>query len=103
MVKVLSTAEVAKRRQSQSCNAASAFVPQLRSPIELGRDSRIRLENGWAMTEQSDRLAQAREEIAARVARFKATQEKFEREREEYFVTTLEKARHGSDGKAFWS
>ena len=55
------------------------------------------------MTEQSERLARAREEIAARVASFKATQEKFEREREEYFVTTLEKARNGSDGKSFWS
>jgi chorismate mutase len=46
------------------------------------------------MTEQEDRLAKAREEIAARVANFKATQEKFQREREEYFVTTLENAKH---------
>lgn len=55
------------------------------------------------MTEQPDRLARAREEIATRVASFKATQEKFEREREEYFVTTLENARNGSDGKSSWS
>jgi chorismate mutase len=55
------------------------------------------------MTEQNDRLARAREEIAARVASFKATQEKFEREREEYFVTTLKNAQNGSDGKAYWS
>jgi hypothetical protein len=55
------------------------------------------------MTEQEDRLAREREEITARVASFKATQEKFERERDEYFVTTLENARCGSDGKAFWS
>ncbi|SDS27275.1 hypothetical protein [Bradyrhizobium canariense] len=55
------------------------------------------------MTEQKDRLTREREEIAARVASFKATQEKFEREREEYFVTTLENARNGSDGKPFWS
>ena len=48
------------------------------------------------MTELQDRLAKEREEIAARVANFKATQEKFEREREEYFVTTLENARSGS-------
>jgi chorismate mutase len=60
-------------------------------------------QEGWAMTEQNDRLARAREEIAARVANFKATQEKFKREREEYFVTTLENARNGSDGKPFWS
>lgn len=50
------------------------------------------------MDERYDRLAREREEIAARVASFKATQEKFKREREEYFTTTLENARlgHGS-------
>jgi chorismate mutase len=51
------------------------------------------------MTEQQDRLAREREEIAARVAHFKATQEKFAREREEYFVTTLETARGGYEGR----
>jgi chorismate mutase len=55
------------------------------------------------MTQQPDRLNREREEIAARVANFKATQEKFEREREAYFVATLENARNGSDGKALWS
>ncbi len=55
------------------------------------------------MTPQPDRLNREREEIAARVANFKATQEKFEREREAYFVATLENARNGSDGKALWS
>jgi chorismate mutase len=45
------------------------------------------------MTEQqTERLAKERAEIAARVASFKATQEKFERERDEYFVTTLRNA-----------
>ena len=34
------------------------------------------------MTEQEQRLARARDEIASRVASFKATQEKFKRERE---------------------
>jgi chorismate mutase len=66
--------------------------------MAVGHDSK-----GMAMTEQKDRLTLEREEIAARVASFKATQEKFEREREEYFVTTLENARNGSDGKPFWS
>ena len=47
------------------------------------------------MSERYDRLAREREEIAARVANFKATQEKFKREREEYFTTTLESARLG--------
>lgn len=52
------------------------------------------------MTEQPDRLSREREDIAARVANFKATQEKFEREREAYFVTTLESAKNGSGGNA---
>lgn len=47
------------------------------------------------MTEQQDRRAREREEIATRVANFKATQERFRREREEYFSTTLDNARHG--------
>jgi chorismate mutase len=55
------------------------------------------------MTEQQDRLAQEREEIATRVANFKATQEKFERAREEYFATTMENARNRSDRPSFWS
>ena len=41
------------------------------------------------MTEKEDRLAREREEIAARVASFKATQKKFERERHEYYAMTL--------------
>jgi chorismate mutase len=45
------------------------------------------------MTEQAqERLERERAEIAARVASFKATQQKFERERDEYFVTTLRNA-----------
>jgi hypothetical protein len=48
-----------------------------------------------AMTEQQkkQRLALEREEIAARVAIFKATQEKFQRDREKYYETTMETAR----------
>ena len=45
------------------------------------------------MTEDEERKARERDEIAARVAAFRATQEKFKREREEYFVSTLENAR----------
>jgi hypothetical protein len=45
------------------------------------------------MTEQEKRRAAEREEIAARVASFKATQERFQREREEYFASTLRNAR----------
>ena len=61
------------------------------------------------MTEQEDRLAREREHIAARVANFKATQEKFKREREEYYFTTLQNARrresprHVLERPPFWS
>ena len=61
------------------------------------------------MIEKQDRLAREREEIATRVANFKATQEKFKREREEYFVTTLANARQSEHSRRtletppFWS
>jgi hypothetical protein len=48
---------------------------------------------GFDMTEDEQRKEREREEIAARVAAFRATQERFKREREEYFVSTLENAR----------
>ena len=38
-----------------------------------------------------------------RVANFKVTQEKFQREREEYFVATMKNARHGIERPPFWS
>ena len=38
-----------------------------------------------------------------RVANFKVTQEKFQREREEYFVATMKNARHGNERPRFWS
>lgn len=54
------------------------------------------------MTKQEERLAQERQEIATRIANFRRTQEKFEREREEYFLTTMENARR-TEGPSFWS
>jgi chorismate mutase len=54
------------------------------------------------MTEQQERMAKERAEIAARVASFKATQEKFERERDEYFVATLRNAR-ATGPLPFWT
>jgi hypothetical protein len=75
---------------------AAAISPQTRPNPERQcsrNNKKIRRRCGIGMTElQRERLAKERAEIAARVARFKATQEKFEREREEYFVTTLRKA-----------
>jgi hypothetical protein len=53
------------------------------------------------MTEQEQRLAQEREEIAARVASFKAMQQKFQREREEFFAVTMRNAREGKV-VAYW-
>jgi hypothetical protein len=50
---------------------------------------------GMAMTEQQKRkrMALERKEIAARVAIFKATQEKFQRDREAYYEATMKTAR----------
>jgi chorismate mutase len=59
-------------------------------PIRGHHERRIRIK-GTGMTEQQNVLAAEREEIATRVASFKATQEKFQREREEYFAATLQK------------
>lgn len=53
------------------------------------------------MTEPKDRLAQEREEITTRIARFRATQARFEREREEFFKATLENARR-SNRPSLW-
>jgi chorismate mutase len=55
------------------------------------------------MNEQEDRLARERQEIAARVASFKATQQKFEREREEYYAATLGSAWSGFKRPSFWT
>jgi len=41
------------------------------------------------MTDKQDPVAREREEIAARVASFRATQQKFERDRQEYYANTL--------------
>ena len=54
------------------------------------------------MTEKEERLARDRAEIAARVASFRETQQKFEREREEYCETTLSNALNGSGRPSFW-
>jgi hypothetical protein len=55
-----------------------------------------------AMTEKEERLARDRAEIAARVASFRETQQKFEREREAYCETTLANALNGSGRPSFW-
>ena len=64
--------------------------------------ARIKQDSGWAMTEKEERLARDRAEIAARVASFRETQQKFERAREEYYETTLANALNGSGRTSFW-
>jgi hypothetical protein len=71
--------------------------------------SRPNRDNQWrwdttqrmGITMQEENLAKEREEIAARVANFKATQQKFQREREEYFAVTLENAK--GSGRPGWA
>jgi hypothetical protein len=67
-----------------------------------GRESKNQTRHGWAMTEKEERLARDRAEIAARVASFRETQQKFEREREEYYETTLANALNGTSRPLFW-
>lgn len=63
-------------------------------PMRMGRDlKRMDKQERMGMNEREDRLAQERDEIAARVARFRATQEKFQREREKFFTDTMQKLR----------
>jgi hypothetical protein len=50
---------------------------------------------------ENDRRTQEREEITARLANFRATQERFERERAEYFAATMENVRK-TGRPSFW-
>jgi hypothetical protein len=54
------------------------------------------------MTDLEERILREREEIAARVASFRATQEKFQREREEFVSHTWQNIRKGQP-LPFWS
>ena len=101
MAPILSTANPARGARAAITILQRGFP--IDAPIADANGDGTRLKKGMGMTEPQDRLALEREEIAARVASFKATQEKFEREREEYFVTTLENARGGFDRPSFWS
>lgn len=76
----------------------------IRAPFATANEDGTRInKNGMAMTEQEERLARERAEIAARVASFKETQQKFERERQEYYATTLGKAWSGFNRPSFWT
>jgi len=83
--------------------ALITIAPESRMRMDAGRGSHeSSSDNGMGMTEKEKRLAKEREEIAARVASFRATQEKFEREREEYYAKTLAAARSGKPMR-FWT
>jgi hypothetical protein len=93
------------------CRRATITILQrllpIRAPIPATYEGGTRIK-GMGMTEQPDNAALEREEITTRIASFKATQARFERERDEYFVTTLENARHENVRSAierpvFWS
>ena len=71
-----------------------------RSQQSFGQD-RVNQESINRERINQEQLSGAREEIAARIASFRATQEKFEREREEYFETTMKKARRTAR-PSFW-
>ena len=89
-------------RTSIECNHNPATQSPHSRPIRDHHGRRTRIK-GTGMTEQQNVLAAEREEIATRVASFKATQEKFQREREEYFVATLQKARSEFERLPSWS
>jgi len=92
------------------CGDHNPATPRPHSRPNLDRQwSRDKNQKGMGMTESLDHAAAERREIAARIANFKATQEKFRRERAEYFAATLqnaqqpEKPRHTFESPPFWS
>jgi hypothetical protein len=97
------TAAVLSTREGNAITILQRGVP-IHAQITITNGHRIRInQKEMGMTEPQDSAALEREEIATRVANFKATQEKFQREREEYFVTTLENARQSFGRPSFWS
>ena len=54
------------------------------------------MRDGTEMAEKDSRQTSERDEIAARVAAFRDTQEKFQRERDEFFVSTMQSTRRPS-------
>ena len=65
-----------------------------RAPIALTNSLQKESKARGMMDEDKDCASAERKEIAARVATFKEAQEKFRRERAEYFAATLNNAGH---------
>jgi hypothetical protein len=79
-------------------------LPQQRVPIRASIETangRYTNQKRTGMTKKPDSAAAEREEIAARIARFKETQEKFRREREEYFTITMANASQSHERRSF--
>src|SRR4029079_1570793 len=101
----LSTIFACNFTRSRGCALASAFTPHSRAPMMAGTNQeskKSQTRHGWAMTEKEERLARDRAEIAARVASFRETQQRFERARNEYCETTLTNALNGTSRSSFW-
>jgi sRNA-binding protein len=64
---------------------------------------RLGNKDGAMNEKKTEWIAREREEIAARVANFRATQKKFEKEREEYYAATLSSAWDGFNKQIIWS
>jgi hypothetical protein len=66
----------------------SAFAPE-----SVRRMAVIRMKKAASMLDVQGCPNSEREEIAARIETFKATQRRFQQERDEFFATTLQAAR----------
>jgi hypothetical protein len=80
----------------------------MRSKSRLNRDGECARDDSsnrmGAMNEKkTDWMAREREEIAVRVARFRATQKQFQKEREEYYAATLSSAWDGFNKPIIWT
>jgi hypothetical protein len=82
---------------SQCCKAGVPFAPESQSRLCCAGIKRETMK----MSKDDRGPVSERDNIAAHVANFKATQEKFQREREAHFDATLKKARpdHPSSSK----
>ena len=83
----------------QPCAQNRASIAAANGP----RDDSNKNGDGFMNEKKPDWLAREREEIAARVAHFRATQKKFEKERAEYYAATLSNAWDGFNKPVFWN
>jgi len=102
---MLSTAFALKRCNHNLATLLPKSRPNRGHQLSLGRLRRQTTRNnkGRMMTEQQqERLARERKIIAERIASFRATQKKFEEERQEYYKNTMSNAWDGFDRPIVW-